>query len=531
MVAYENLPEEDRPKFIRAFWQKRDPTPVSPGNERLVEHYRRVVYALHNFSSKKRGWDRRGDVYIRYGEPAHISRHNNVVYETDPKVIRVRERLLRALSSEAREEIIARAGRYRTSTRNKKIVGEYGQQVEYQDFESIDFEMNPNRSFFIGEQDNSTAYVRGTEEATHRGRMREKPIHGIPLFPVDGGTAWEYWIYTDVAGGIEVVFTALTPKGEFDYPVLPRGRELARFNEKFWEERRSERVITRAKSKQPDRYLPVGDILDFHFAAADFRGRGDRTRLEVYYGVPVRDLAGLNNDNADASGNIFERGIAVFDSTWTPTYRNLVPMAFTTQETEVEAGTLAIDEVALQLRPGRYYLGVQVNHPASNRRNGYTQEWVVDDYRVGGLGLSDIEVAGQVEPDTTISDKGGLKVLPMPSRTFKVGQPVLIYYEVYGLAKDEFGQTRHRVDYRIKPRKGKLSGVRVLRALGRLLGIEEKAIVTISYERSGTDADEQNYLEIDPGDSKEGVYELTVTVTDLMSEQTNEKSTTFLIGK
>jgi hypothetical protein len=206
-------------------------------------------------------------------------------------------------------------------------------------------------------------------------------------------------------------------------------------------------------------------------------------------------------------------------------------MAFTTDDTEVEAGTLAIDEVALQLPPGRYYLGVQVNHPATNRRSGYTQELVVDDYSLEGLGLSDIEIAGRIEPDTTEVTKGGLKVLPMPSRTFKEGQPVLIYYEVYGLSKDEFGQTRHRVDYRIKPRKGKLSAVRVLRALGRLLGFEEKAVVTISYERIGADPNEHNYLEIDPGDSEIGVYELTVTVTDLTSEQTVEKSATFLIGE
>ncbi len=122
LAEYESLSEDERPKFIRAFWQKRDPTPATPGNERLVEHYRRVVHSLHNYPSEKRGWDRRGDVYIRYGEPAHISKHDDVRYETDGGVVRVRERLMRSLSSEAREEIIARAGRMRTSTRDRVIV-------------------------------------------------------------------------------------------------------------------------------------------------------------------------------------------------------------------------------------------------------------------------------------------------------------------------------------------------------------------------------------------------------------------------
>ena len=526
LAEYESLPEEDRPGFVRSFWQKRDPTPATPGNERLVEHYRRVVHSLQNYSKDGQTWDRRGDVYIRYGEPAHIGKSSDRRFETDPAVVRVKQRLQLGLTPEAKEEIIARAGRMRTSTRDMVIEGEYGQRVDRGDFESIDFEMNPNRSFFISDTDNSNRYVRGVEEASYRSRDREKSIQGIPLYPVEGGNPWEYWIYPDVAGGIEVVFTALSPRGNFDYPGVTYGRKLARFNQKVWEERRPEIVIKRAASQQPDRYLQPGRPLEFYFAAADFRGEADRSRLEVYYGVPVLDLVGGEGDE-----DIFERGVALFDSTWTPIYRNLVPMAFSTQDAEVEAGTMAIDEVALQLPPGRYYLGVQVNHPATNRRSGYTQELVVDDYSLEGLGLSDIEIAGRVEPDTTEVTKGGLKVLPMPSRTFKEGQPVLIYYEVYGLSKDEFGQTRHRVDYRIKPRKGKLSAVRVLRALGRLLGFEEKAVVTISYERIGADANEHNYLEIDPGDSEIGVYELTVTVTDLISEQTVEKSATFLIGE
>ena len=174
---------------------------------------------------------------------------------------------------------------------------------------------------------------------------------------------------------------------------------------------------------------------------------------------------------------------------------------------------------------------IQVNHPATNRRTGYINEIIVDDYDVEGLRLSDIEIAGSIEPDSSSSVKGGLSVVPMPSRTFKVGQPVLLYYEVYGLSKDEFGQTRHRVDYRIKPKKGKLSAVRVLRALGKLLGFEQKAVVTISYERTGSEIDEHNFLEIDPGESKEGLYELTVTITDLLTENRTEKDVTFLIGE
>ena len=154
----------------------------------------------------------------------------------------------------------------------------------------------------------------------------------------------------------------------------------------------------------------------------------------------------------------------------------------------------------------------------------------MEDYAVAGLKISDIELAGRVQVDASATDKGGVEVISLPSRTYKTGQPVVIYYEVYDLKIDDFGQTKYRVDYRITPQEGKLSGVQVLRALGRLLGIEEKAVVTISYERTGTGSDEYNYLEIDPGESKPGRYEIAVTITDLNGEQTAEKTVIFFIA-
>ena len=60
---------------------------------------------------------------------------------------------------------------------------------------------------------------------------------------------------------------------------------------------------------------------------------------------------------------------------------------------------------------------------------------------------------------------------------------------------------------------------------------EEKAVVTISYERTGTGSDEYNYLEIDPGESKPGRYEIAVAITDLNGAQTAEKTVMFFISE
>ena len=159
------------------------------------------------------------------------------------------------------------------------------------------------------------------------------------------------------------------------------------------------------------------------------------------------------------------------------------------------------------------------------------QDVVVTRYDAHTLQVSDIELVGSVVEDVSFKNKGGRKVVPMPSKTFLPKQPVGIYYEVYGLTQDAFGQTHYQMDYRLEPKKGKPIAVTILRAVGQLLGIDEKKAVTISYEQKGSAEAEYNYLEIDVSGSETGRYELEVMVTDLNSGQKTKKQIVFGIGK
>ena len=61
---------------IMGWWRAQDPLPASEINERMVEHVRRVQYALKHYGclSCRSGYDERGDIYVRYGAPERISR-------------------------------------------------------------------------------------------------------------------------------------------------------------------------------------------------------------------------------------------------------------------------------------------------------------------------------------------------------------------------------------------------------------------------------------------------------------------------
>ena len=68
--------DEERDRFIEAFWQRRDPTPDTPENEYKDEHYRRIAYADDHYAAGVPGWRTdRGRMYIKYGPADEVDSH------------------------------------------------------------------------------------------------------------------------------------------------------------------------------------------------------------------------------------------------------------------------------------------------------------------------------------------------------------------------------------------------------------------------------------------------------------------------
>ena len=94
LQAYDALSDEgERQAYLGRFWKRRDPDILTGINERIIEHYRRVWHARTFFSKHVQPWDRRGEVYIRYGEPDHRARSVERHVQISPEVEAVRTRM------------------------------------------------------------------------------------------------------------------------------------------------------------------------------------------------------------------------------------------------------------------------------------------------------------------------------------------------------------------------------------------------------------------------------------------------------
>jgi GWxTD domain-containing protein len=68
--------DEEREQFIEAFWRRRDPDPDTDENEYKEEYYERIAYANEHYTSGIPGWKTdRGRVYIMYGKPDELETH------------------------------------------------------------------------------------------------------------------------------------------------------------------------------------------------------------------------------------------------------------------------------------------------------------------------------------------------------------------------------------------------------------------------------------------------------------------------
>jgi hypothetical protein len=274
--------------------------------------------------------------------------------------------------------------------------------------------------------------------------------------------------------------------------------------------------------------VPPGiEPLPFYYDVAQFRGSGNHTNVEVYVGVPT-DMVTLE----DARGEV-TRSVAIATIDGDEVQKSNEPLIFSVADTtQLRKGAFAPDVSVMKIQPGAYRLAVRVADQRSGKWGVYVQELNVQTFG-DSLSLSDLEMAYEIanRPRDHRFKKGEVWVIPMPSRNYQREQSPSVYYEVYNLTKDVFGQTRYRVDYTIQQDIRK--GVGVFGALSagmQKLMTSGKPQVVVSYERTGSEVWEPIYLELNTKQVKAGLNQLEVTVTDMVSGQSVSKRAMFQLS-
>jgi len=186
----------------------------------------------------------------------------------------------------------------------------------------------------------------------------------------------------------------------------------------------------------------------------------------------------------------------------------------------------------LFLSPGSYRISVQVLDRRSRKSQVYNLNRVVPEFDTDDkLKISEVELAAKIEVvDKSRFQKGEIEVVPMASKAYLPAQPVFIYFEIYNLKRNEFGQTKYKVSYVVRSRDKKNVSARILGGVGKLLGqTSEQGAVSIEYEQVGAEPQEPGYIELDLSSSEPGEKVIEITVTDETTGQIVNTTTSFVI--
>ena len=485
LQAWESATGPERESLWSAFWNERDANPATTENERLVEHYRRVMYARVHFSGGQQPYDRRGEIYIRYGAPDDRRRFVFRHYE-DPDIPHM-------LTGNPAVDAI----------REKNLLNGYRLQLHDSEVPFPLMEAVPAVTEAEGAWINS------------RSEMETQP-----------GYVVESWVY--VPHDLELFFVDALKDGKFDYPLKAVNnftRDMVR-QDRFHPRQRATELIARS----PEVYTHDfgGEHLEFAFDAVSFRGDSGSTEVVLSYSIPVWQFGDITDEKGDRTW--LNNLVTVRDTVQTPVlsraYRfgpiDRPERQADNRELQGAAFTLAAE---LTAPSGMFTAAVEMRDEATRRIGVYKKSVSFSDYSGGGLLISDLKLSTAITPAESSGPfvRRGLNVVPNPGRMYPRGHLVYVYYEVYNLKMDEGGRTSYETLYEITPK-----GMPALRNR-RARPPGDMQMVMSFFEGAGQEEEEAEFTALDTTDLEAGEYVLTVTLTDRYGDDSVSKSVNFMV--
>jgi len=245
------------------------------------------------------------------------------------------------------------------------------------------------------------------------------------------------------------------------------------------------------------------------FYGADFQGPGGQLEVEFYQSVPF-EAAPQEIPLKAAAG--------IYDSTW-------LEVALDTSSSKIVwSGTdslwIAVNRVVV--KPGRFYYAVRMDIPG--QRAVSRKSLALKAYSDDKLDLSGVILGIPPAPGQQVHRRGGVDLLPRPSLTFRPGETITVYFEVYGLKKGRDGERSFRERVTVSVVEDISEKVSYVFDLLKWWGKKQPKSLTLTFERqpdeiSGPVAE---HFEIDTSELAPGNYRLLLEVQDNSSGDKRE---------
>ena len=468
--------DEEREQFIEIFWRRRDPDPDTDENEYREEHYERIAYANQHFASGIPGWRTdRGRIYIMFGPP-----HER---ETHPM-----------------------GGMY-----DRPIYHGGGSTTTYP-FEVWFYRHLPGVGSGVEIEfvdPTGTGEYRIARSPEEKDAMRNVPGAGLTLAEQLGMSSKA----DRVAGATGYGYVgpyARAQDSPFDY--LQRITALSKPPEVNSVLEKSLLGSETGSGAVEEDALQFDLRIDF-FKQAEASVATTFTIQTENKELTFEDVGGVQTARLNIFGRVMSvagRRVAVFEDPVTTTA--------TVEDLEQKREMKSAYQRAMALAPGTYKVDVIVRDVKSGKQHIISQGFTVPRYDAKQLATSTVVLASRLQsmeglPPTGMFTIGNYKVIPNTSGSFRRGQDVGLYAQIYNAGID---QTTLRpsvdVEYALV-RDGK----DVFRQKEDWAGMSDSGQRLTLAKLLPTD-------QLTPGD-----YEMVIRIRDLVSGQSLTPSTKFTI--
>jgi len=504
-----------RQNWIDGYWRALDPTPTTPKNEMMIEHYVRIRLAKEFFGCNQwPGWDKRGEIFIRYGPPNYRGRIH--------------------------AEVTARKA---YPPGELWFYKKHAMVIQFEDFDhdgnfkyaikplGVARDMNPELMEFLlydtedALQEQIPDYMLNFQRPAE---IVEDSRDWTPVHEMIGGLEPEINVNPRMRGMHEGMDEIIDPDTQRMLPDNPSTtfhvERIKKYANNF------EVVLEEQPSSYPFNF--EDKTFPFYFAVDQFVGGKDVNRVEVNIEFP----ANLSPGDDGVLEKTYTASAAFLDAG-----HNVV----TRESHEITLPTLAIgseddkdldeeEEAAKYVRlipaqllftlPLDYYrLAVVVVESDTGRKTAYRTTMAFNDYRYD-LAISDIVFASKIEPAQRQSpfNRGALEVVPHPLRRYLRSTPVPVYFEIYNLEVDDGGLSQYTVEYRIVPASS-------YKAEFWDQYDRTRPVVSSKFESSSHGPTDRLYMSIDTDNLREGGYNLLITVKDEITQAVVYRKDSFTV--
>ncbi|MCA9735250.1 MAG: GWxTD domain-containing protein [Deferribacteres bacterium] len=469
-----------RADFIAHFWKQRDPTRATLANERLFEHYKRLLYARENYGNDSaRTFDDRGRVYVRYGVPD--------------------------------ETYVELPGEYDDFNYDERtpVVGNDNLSFRKQ-FESwYYYHLEPKVVFDFSEEANGYFITHQIDQG---------------LQTMDLG-AW-YKAMNKIIDRRRTISPSLQAMA-FNFRFGTQANEMGEaemrttlmdFGVKYAED------MKQRQKDIPPVQSTIFEDLPFVYSLTYFENPDSTQTCIVSYGIETEKIhfaEGKNTIDLQFNTALSDSFYNVFNE------KNILVKINSDGSKQQSCAATKFD-----FRLGDFYVFTEVLSSAT-RQLGKKATFMKQVTRpADSLGLSSLMLAenisaneiSQEEQSTNLVERNGLFMQPTPFRDLAKNSRPFVYFEIYGLTKDNGGKTDYQIEYIVK--EGKEQGVGKI--LNKLNPFDSgKTLIQIPDHRQGNRTSDTAYIQLDLSRLDKGNYVLYVRVHDKKSKNIQMIGTPF----